>query len=289
MRLYPIPFFCSLLVAVSAPASLSINEALPMPGPLSPCTASVWAGEYIELCNNSPFPEEATGYRIGTDGEPGSPLTALSAITLIPPGGFALIIPAASAPLWEAILPGTPLYTDGKSRLCGYGLRDSGMRLLLKDPSGIPLSTLTWTEEPGRDTSLERIRPEAPDRSGNWHPNPWGGTPGKQNRTVAVDGEGERFRLLNKGCRPERGIPLTMRVTLKDGESARIEVLTLRGRTITTVTEIAELPGTVQIPWYGTGSDGRLLRRGCYLLRILIFRGGRVRFITVRPAILVRE
>ena len=104
-----------------------------------------------------------------------------------------------------------------------------------------------------------------------------------------MDGEGERFRLLNKGCRPERSVPLTMRVTLKDGESARIELLSLRGRKISTVTEVADLPGTVQIPWYGNDSDGRLLRRGCYLLRIRIFRGGRIRYVAVRPAILIRE
>lgn len=285
MRLCIIICLAPALVAAGLPV---ITEVLPAPGGFPPFS-EWWEGEYVELCNIGTLPLDPGGYRLRVGETTGPPLCSEPPGCLIPPGGYALLVPHGVLARAAAAYPGVLLLTDGRSRLGGHGLADAGLRLELVDSGGQCLSSATWMENPGRDTSLQRVDPAAADLPENWLPDPWGGTPGRINRCTPAHRPARRLQLEGRGCHPEKKIPLNIRLHLADGEHGQLELFSLDGKNLGLVAGIRGSGGGIRIPWYGETRGNDSLQRGLYLMRLTITRNGSAIHQEARPVLLVRE
>lgn len=285
MRLCIIICLAPALAAAGLPV---ITEVLPAPGGIPPFS-EWWEGEYVELYNSGLLPLDPGEYRLRVGEITGPPLRSEPPGGLIPAGGYALLVPHSVLARAAAAYPGVLLLTDGRSRLGGYGLADAGLRLELVDSGGQCLSSATWTENPGRNTSLQRVDPAAADLPVNWLPDPWGGTPGRVNRSTPAPRPARRLQLEGRGCHPEKRIPLCIRLDLGDGEHARLELFSLEGKNLGLVAGVTGSGGGIRIPWYGETRGNASLLRGLYLLRLTITRSGSTIHQEARPVLLVRE
>jgi len=273
-------------LAVQVHPQLVITEVMPTPAP----GADGQDHEYIELYNMGGQTALVSSYCLRRRGGNASSLTVLPGhSTLIPSGGFALIIPeSASSYFKNSCPPGTSLLTDGKSRLTGYGLRNGGMTIELLDEAGRTVSTATWSGDPGQGSALERSGPRMPDKQESWCIHPWGGTAGSRNRFWINRPPGARLHLPDPSCRPDRGRPLSLFIRVEPEERAALTIHTLRGNRIRRI-DITGHAGGRQVAWYGRDDSGRDLDAGCYLLKLEIRRRSKRIYAILKPVMLVRQ
>jgi hypothetical protein len=209
-----------------APSSeVIINEVL----------ANPWdedTGEFVELLNRGHEAVDVAGWRLADAvdtndliedyagpydwGRPG---------TVIPPGGFALVVDPEYAGEYTTFLDANAdsadvlLLTIGKDTTIGNGLTNAG-DLIRLGWQGTWLAVFGWTSDPGQGVSWEKIEPQAGDEPGNWvaceHSH--GSTPGRRNSVasaqhdVGIPDEGLYFRPPT----PYPGQPVTIAATVQN-------------------------------------------------------------------------
>ena len=166
---------------IALPGEVVINEIMADPSPV----VGLPDAEFVEIHNtttNKTF--NLSGWTF-TDGA----TTATLPSALLPPGGHAIIVDDATAPLFSAF-PNTIVVATFPS------LNNDGDPLELKSETAVAIDAvayaLSWYNDDARDDggwTLERKDPTAPCSSaGNWTASndPQGGTPGAQNSVYAI-------------------------------------------------------------------------------------------------------
>ncbi len=151
-------------------------------------------GEFIELYNRGIDPIDAAGLLL-SDGDATDVLGAYqNGSTMIPAGGYALIVDAEYAGQYD-IPPATVLLSTQDTTL-GSGLAvDDQIRLL--EANGVEIiDSFRWPFDPGNGVSAERIDLRAYDSPGNWTASSCAGgsSPGLDN--CAADPAGLPKRVL---------------------------------------------------------------------------------------------
>jgi len=152
-------------------------------------------GEFVELFNRGLEPIDLSGWRLADAADTNDLIEEYTgpgdwglAGTILPPGGYALIVDPEYAGEYTDFLDayadpdGTLLLTIGKDTTIGNGLTNAGDTIRL-GPQGNWLAVFGWGSDPGQGVSWEKITPQAGDEPGNWVPclHPYGSTPGRRN------------------------------------------------------------------------------------------------------------
>ena len=170
--------------AVQPPPNLVVNEVM-----YNPVNSS--AGEFIELFNAGGVDVDLTGFTFSDGDSTDSLQPFMGGTSLIPAGGYALILDSDYTTGLYTIPAGTTLVTTLDATV-GSGLAtDDPVSLFapgLADPistygtptdttDGVPLTTAPTGK------SVERIDPAQPDSASNWciSTDPSGSTPGRSN------------------------------------------------------------------------------------------------------------
>jgi len=154
-------------------ADLVINEVLANP-------LDEARGEFVELFNPTEAAIDAAGLAL-SDGDALDILQGFQGgATLIPAGGFAVVLDSDYAGLAEPyeIPAEAVLLTVGNAAL-GSGLSTSDPVTLLHD--GATISSYSQPFNPGNGVSAERIDSLGADEPGNWVASPCGASPGRAN------------------------------------------------------------------------------------------------------------
>ena len=144
-------------------------------------------GEFVELYNPTGAAIDAAGLVLD-DGDSTDVVTAYAgATTLVPAGGFAVVLDADYAGIAEgydippeAVLLSVPGFT------LGSGLSTTDPVSISR--AGAVVSTYFNPFDPGNGISAERIDPEGADDAGNWIACPCGASPGRENCIVSGGG-----------------------------------------------------------------------------------------------------
>jgi hypothetical protein len=226
---------CSTAGAQST--AVIINEVLA--NPLDEDT-----GEFVELFNRGDAAVDVVGWGLADAADTNDVIEDYVGPhdwglpgTVIPPGGFALIVDPEYVgeyrPFLEANADSSAviLLTIGKDTTIGNGLTNAGDIVRLYR-GGTLLASFGWGSDPGQGVSWEKIEPQAGDEQENWAPceHPHGSTPGRRNSLaragydVAIATGGLTFAP----CFPYPGQPVTIGVTIQNqGEmtATGVEVL----------------------------------------------------------------
>lgn len=167
---------------VVALEGLVINEV--MSNPLSEST-----GEYVELFNDTDAAVDVAGLVL-SDGDAVDVLQGLEGgATVIPAGGYALILDRDFSGDYELPAEAVLLTTDDATLGNALAVSDP-VRLLL--PDGLTeVSSYTHPFNAGNGVSVERIAPEAADVEASWVPSPCGASPGRANCAAGGGEPGE--------------------------------------------------------------------------------------------------
>ncbi len=145
-------------------------------------------GEYIELANFGAVEIDVTGWRVEVTGS--STCTATLPARIIPPGAFLLVVGNAFVPGTYGLADDNTLARSSSQSVCGSGLVNAGVQVVVMEPSGRPVSSLgkhitLASRDEGR--SIERIAPDAPDVAASFclSRTDSGPSPARQNGIVA--------------------------------------------------------------------------------------------------------
>jgi hypothetical protein len=176
-----------------APAVV-INEV--MANPLDEDT-----GEFVELHNWGNAPVDLLGWRLADAADTNDAIADFTGPhdwgrpgTVVPPGGYALIVDPEYAgeygPFLQAHADCTlvVLLTIGLDTTIGNGLTNAGDVVLISDGGGFS-AAFRWDSDAGQGISWEKIEPELGDEEGNWSvcTHPYGSTPGARNSLARAD------------------------------------------------------------------------------------------------------
>ena len=160
-----------------------INEIMADPDP----AFSLPNYEYVELFNRTPYPINLNNWTFTT----GTSSKILPAV-FIQPDSFVVIISDAGATNY-------PTGIIEFATLSSLSLTNTGQTLILQNPEGKIISTVSYTDNWYQDAnkkdggySLEQIDPNNPCAGmSNWHvtANPFGGTPGTKNSIYAANAD----------------------------------------------------------------------------------------------------
>lgn len=256
----------------SARAEIVINEYLPDPLPGA-------AEEWIELYNCSDNEIDMQGWRIGDSvGQAPISETPLTLST-----GSYMVVCENRAALTLAY----PEAGEGTIiELAGWReLNNSGDKIVLRDPYGYIVDSLTYARTYDGERSVERLDPAAssgdPD---NWwgSVDPAGATPGRANST-AVD----YSEMLEVTVTPNpfvRGAEVAIECKVPFQTTLSAYVFDINGRKIKTLVEKQPVVSGV-IAWDGADDDGCLLAPGVYIMFFQTDSGGSQKIVlAVAPA-----
>jgi hypothetical protein len=168
--------------------TIVINEV--MANPLDEDT-----GEFVELHNWGDVPVDVSDWRLADLGDSNDVLLDYTGPhdwgrwgTVVPPGGFALIVDPEYAgeygPFFQAHADSTKvvLLTIGLDTTIGNGLTNAGDQVRIWDGHGF-YAAFRWSSDAGQGVSWEKIDLELGDQESNWAPcgGPHGSTPGARN------------------------------------------------------------------------------------------------------------
>jgi hypothetical protein len=158
-------------------------------------------GEFVELFNAGDEPVDLSGWRLADAADTNDLIEDYTGPhdwglggTVIPPGGYALVVDPEYAGDYAAFLEahadpdGTVLLTIGKDTTIGNGLTNAG-DLVRLGRQGTWLAVFGWPSDPGQGVSWEKIEPGAGDGPENWAPcaHPHGSTPGRRNSLAPAE------------------------------------------------------------------------------------------------------
>ncbi|MBI4550710.1 MAG: lamin tail domain-containing protein [Candidatus Latescibacteria bacterium] len=173
---------------LAADPPVIINEVLA--NPLSEST-----GEFVELFNPGDAPVDVNGWRLADPGDANDTLVDFTGPhdlgvggTVIPPGGYALIVDPDYAGEYRAFiiqyadLTRLVMLTISGDRTLGNGLGNSGDTIILEDGAGYT-AQVAWTSDAGDGVSWEKVHPMGGDGPSNWAASrhPFRSTPGAPN------------------------------------------------------------------------------------------------------------
>ncbi len=260
---------CRLL---STPTEIVINEYLPDPLPGA-------AEEWIELYNCSENDIDVQGWRIGDSvGQ-----TCISEVPLTLSTGSYMVVCENRAALTLAY----PEIGEGTIiELAGWrDLNNSGDKIILRDPYGFIVDSLTFAQTYDGERSVERLDPAASSGDpANWwgSVDPGGATPGRANST-AVD----YSEMLEMTVTPNpfvRGAEVAIECNVPFQTTLSAYVFDINGRKIKTLVEKQPVVSGV-IAWDGADDDGCLLAPGVYVMFFQTDSGGSRKIVlAVAPA-----
>jgi hypothetical protein len=144
------------------------------------------AGEYIELANFGDVDLDLSGHRVLVTGN--STCTAtLATPTIIPPGGFLLVVGGSFLAETYNLGGDVLLARSSSANICGSGLLNAGVQVVVVEPSGRPVSSMNKHITPSEGRSTERVSPTASDVASSFclSRRDVGPTPGRQNGVLA--------------------------------------------------------------------------------------------------------
>jgi len=200
-----------------------INEV--MANPLDEDT-----GEFVELYNWGDAPVDLLGWRLADAADTNDVILDFTASsdwgrpgTVIPPGGYALVVDPEYAGEYNAFFQAQAdstkvvILTIGLDTTIGNGLTNSGDVVVISDGSGFR-AQFRWTSDAGQGISWEKIEPQLGDEEGNWAicTHPHGSTPGARNSVARADydvrASGEEIQFVP--LHPEPGQEVEVRAVL---------------------------------------------------------------------------
>lgn len=150
------------------------------------------SGEYIELINLGEAPVDLAGFVLD-DGDSSDVLQAYEDSTVMPAGGFALIVDPDYVALPD-LEPGTVLLTTG-DRSLGNGLSNTDP-ITLRDAGGALVASYAHPFDAGNGTAVELASLEGGDVAGNWLPSPCTRSPGRANCAWQEDPPGPAAPMM---------------------------------------------------------------------------------------------
>ncbi len=144
------------------------------------------AGEFIELANFGVAELDLSNHSVEVTGNSACTAT-LPAGTVVPAGGFLLVVGNAFLPETYNLGADVALARSSSANICGSGLLNAGVQVVLKEPSGRPVTSMGKHITPDAGRSTERVSPTAPDVASSFclSRSDVGPTPGAQNGVLA--------------------------------------------------------------------------------------------------------
>jgi parallel beta-helix repeat protein len=176
-------------------------------------------GEFVELYNRGVDPVDAAGLLL-TDGDATDALQGFGGgTTVIPAGGFAVILDAEYAGGYDLPAEAVLLTTGDTTLGSGLGISDE-IRLL--EANGVEIiDTFRFPFNPGNGISAERVDLRAFDSPANWTAStcPSGSSPGRVNCAAAAAGLPKKLRITE--------VMANMAGAEGSGEGELVEILNL--------------------------------------------------------------
>ena len=143
------------------------------------------AGEFIELVNFGAAELDLSAHTVEVTGNSACTAT-LAAGTVVPAGGFLLVVGNSFLPETYNLWAEVALARSSSANICGSGLLNAGVQVVLKEPSGRPVTSMSKHITPEAGRSTERVSPSALDVASSFclSRSDVGPTPGAQNGVV---------------------------------------------------------------------------------------------------------